>query len=205
MSDTFFATPELVDSHPRHPDAHRLLRMFFQCLDELPDDVWGDIRAENSPEGSHGLIRRASCACRGLWLRAESAKSLSKDHPYADARWSESATFFDGPHGRRPLARFEILGRGKFNPAADPRAALARIEVDLSICVFDAQGEPAQMTSDHWLEALDLLDLEGCLGEALETLRQAPSRFFEDFKSRLQSARSAAVLSAENAANGSDD
>ena len=189
MSETFFATPELVDSDPRHPDAHRLLRMFFQCLDELPLDVWGEATLSQGPDGGPRSHKRASCKVRGLWLRAESSKSLTKERPYADARWTERATFFDGPDGSRPLARVEIQGHGKFNAGADPRSAMARVETELSICAFDALGEPAQMSAQHWSQAIELLDLEGCLGEALEALREAPSKCFEDFKSRVEAAK----------------
>lgn len=203
MKTIAFATPDIDESSGSHPQAHQSLRMFFECVGELPDSAWAEI-VNDSEQTPAGQALRTSkigrCKTQGLFLEIETVKSLTNARPYSDAHWIERATFFDqaGP-GQAPLARLEIIGEGKLNPDAQGPAAMARSSVSLNICAFDAQGNPAQMTPEHWAMSLDLLDLEGSFGEALESLRDASERLFDSFASRVRKARSA--LAVARAAN----
>jgi hypothetical protein len=193
MKNVEFYTPDIEEPHPHHPEAHNILRMFFRCLDELPDSAWSLVDTTSRPGEQHTVletIKNARCMACGLELIIESSKSLSSSRPYADAAWTERATFHepskDSKQGQA-LAQIEIVGTGKLG--AD--GAMARHETVLRIHAFDARGAIAQMGPQHWARALKALDLEGSFGEALAALRDSSESLFDSFIHRLEAARSA--------------
>lgn len=192
MKNVEFYTPDIAEPHPHHPEAHNILRMFFRCLDQLPDSAWARVDTTSLPSEPHSVAstrKTARCPARGLELEIESSKSLSSSRPYADARWTERATFHEprsdkGPG--RPLAQIEILGSGKLG--AD--GSMARHSTVLRIHAFDTHAQIAQMRPEHWARALEALDLEDSFGDALAALRDSSDLLFDSFMSRLAGARS---------------
>lgn len=191
MKNVEFFTPDIAEPHPHHPEAHNILRMFFRCLDELPDSAWAQVETSLLPSEPHAVYstrKTARCSARGLDLEIESFKALSSARPYADAEWTERATFRE-PRSKSaagsPLAQIEIVGSGKLG--AD--GSMARHSTHLRIHAFDAHAEIAQMSPGHWARALEELDLEGSFGEALASLRDSSELLFDSFMARLAAAR----------------
>lgn len=179
-----------IQSHFSQP-VQSLILSFFDNLASLPDCSWSDMSSavEQTEEFSIHVERKiARCQALGLWLTAERSQSLTSHSPYGNAAWNMAATFSRSPGGRDPIVKIEWAGEAKYSRAG--AGSLSRATSEMTARAFDPQGFPAQMSPEHWEQAIELLNLPETFTRAIAALRESSANLLYRLATQLAEARS---------------
>lgn len=179
-----------IQTHFSQP-VQSLILSFFDNLASLPDSSWSDMSStiEQTEESSiHAEQRIARCEALGLWLTAVRRQSLSSHSPYGNATWNMTATFSRSPGGRDPIVKIEWAGEAKYSRAG--AGSLSRASSEMTARAFDSQGFPAQMSPEHWEQAIELLNLPETFTRAIASLRESSAALLYRLATQLAEARS---------------
>lgn len=182
-----------IQTHFSQP-VQSLILSFFDNLAGLPDSSWSDMSStvEQTEESSIHIERRiARCQALGLWLTAERRQTLTSHTPYGDAAWNMAATFSRSPGGRDPIVKIEWAGEAKYSRSG--AGSLSRASSEMTARAFDPQGFPAQMSPEHWEQAIELLDLPETFTQAIVALRGSSAALLYRLAAQLAEAREQAA------------